>query len=158
MYYAFARNPLSSKPRWTRQIGVPADGEGGTGACLASAVWDNLNHRLFLAGNQTPIDTTTYGGSVLSVAPTTGTPIWQTGLPCAAMGTPSLNHAGVLAVATLSACVNGGQPAVYLLDASIGTILTTLVPGAKTFAQPVFDGTKLFIATETQGLYAFNPN
>jgi hypothetical protein len=48
--------------------------------------------------------------------------------------------------------------AVYLLDASIGTILTTLVPGAKTFAQPVFDGTKLFIATETQGLYAFNPN
>jgi hypothetical protein len=82
---------------------------------------------------------------------------WQTGLPCAAEGTPSLDSAGVLAAGTYAfgTCPTGA----YLIDAATGAILTTLPTGsARVFAQPVFAQDTLFVATETNGLYNFAPN
>jgi outer membrane protein assembly factor BamB len=157
VYYTFARDPLSAQPLWDAQIGVAADGEGGTGACLASAIWNESFHQMFVAGNQTAIGGVTYGGSIRSVDPTNGSYLWQTGLPCGVLGTPSENSASVIAVPTVGACING-QPAVYLIDAASGAIITSILPGSRTFAQPVFDGNNLFIATENQGLYALAPS
>ena len=162
IYYALAANPLSSAPLWSVRIGAPSTGltvrTGGTGVgeCIASAIWDSPGGTLYIGGNATTIDGTSYGGSIRQVNPATGAFNWQTGLPCPVEGTPSLDSAGVLAVGTFSygTCPTGA----YLINAATGAILTTLPVGpTRVFAQPVFAQGTLFAATETNGLYAFAP-
>jgi outer membrane protein assembly factor BamB len=151
-FYALAAKPLGSTPLWTAPIGAAA---GSGGACLASAVWNGPAGTLFMAGPATIIGTGSFGGSVIKLNPATGAFLWQTGLPCAVMGTPALDSSGVLAAATYR-CTSPNTPAAYLLDASNGDVLTTLPVGAsKIFAQPVFAQNDLFVATETSGLYVF---
>jgi hypothetical protein len=134
------------------------------GECIASAIWDGPagtlyaggNKTLYAGGNKTTIGGVTYGGSIRQARPATGAFTWQTGLPCAVEGTPSLDSAGVLAAGTYSygTCATGA----YLINAATGAILTTLPVGsARVFAQPVFAQGSLFIATETNGLYDFAP-
>ena len=103
------------------------------------------------------------------VDPRNGNRLWQTGLPCPVMGTPSLDSAGVLAVGTFgvplgggtSTCSSGsGLGGAYLLDAATGNIVNSLFPvscSCRVFAQPVFAQGNLFVATERHGLYSFAP-
>ncbi|MGH3159227.1 MAG: PQQ-binding-like beta-propeller repeat protein, partial [Streptosporangiaceae bacterium] len=154
-YYALAAHPLGSSPLWTDGIGVPGS---GAGLCIASAVWDGHTHQLFLAGNGTTIGATSFGGSVREVDPATGAYIWQTGLPCSEVGTPSLDSAGVLAAVTWSCGGQPDKPGAYLLNAATGAILTTLpTGGSRIFSQPVFAQGTLFVATQTGGLFDFAP-
>src|SRR6266536_3204299 len=112
---------------------------------------------LYLGGDGTTIGGTGFGGSIRRVDPVTGGFIWQTGLPCAVMGTPTVDGAGVLAVGTYS-CVSPATPGAYLISASTGAILKTLpVASGRVFGQPVFSQGALFVATETHGLYSFAP-
>ena len=154
VFYALIADPLGSSPLWMDQLGAAA-GQGGS--CLASAVWDGPGGALYASGDATTINTTTYGGGVRQVNPATGSPIWERGLPCAVMGTPSLDAGGVLAVGTRSGCQpSTSKPGAYLLDAATGAILATLPVGKNpVYAQPVFGGPYLYVATETGGLYAF---
>ena len=154
LFYALADNPLGTSPLWTTRLGVPG---GARGACLSSAVWNGPAGTLYLSGNGTTIGGTNVGGSIGRVNPSTGAFIWQTGLPCAVMGTPTLDSAGVLAVGTYR-CVKTATPGAYLVSAATGGILTTLPVGAnKVFAQPVFAQGTLFVATESGGLYNLAP-
>jgi outer membrane protein assembly factor BamB len=154
LYYALAANPLGSSPLWTRAIGAPA---GSLSACIASAVWDSQAGAAYIGGDGTTIGATSYGGSVRQVNPDTGAYSWQTGLPCAAMGTPALDIAGVLAAGTYS-CAKTKTPGAYLINAATGAILRTLPVGSgRVFGQPVFAQGTLFVATETHGLYDFAP-
>jgi outer membrane protein assembly factor BamB len=152
-YYALAANPLGA-PIWTDPLGAVG---GGLSICIASGIWKSQTGALYVAGNATTISGTRFGGSVRQVNPATGAYIWQRGLPCAVLGTPSLDAAGVLAVGTYTGCVPAtATPGAYLLNARTGAILATLpVNKAKVFAQPVFAGARLYVATETSGLYAF---
>jgi hypothetical protein len=167
-FYALTAKPLGSTPLWTANIGAPATGltiqpgiplqtQGANpGSCIASAVWDRAADVLYIGGDLTTIDATTYGGSIRQVDPATGAFLWQTGLPCAVEGTPSLDSAGVLAAGTSSpnVCPTGA----YLINAADGAILTALPIGATdVFAQPVFAHGTLFVATETNGIYDFAP-
>ena len=78
------------------------------------------------------------------------------------MGSPTLNGAGVLAAGTYNIS-DVTLNAVYLLNAANGTILKTIPEtNSIVFAQPVFAGTHLFVATAggtTSGgvLTAFTP-
>ncbi len=151
-YYALTANPLGSTPFWTDAIGAAASSEG---FCIASAVWDGSH--LYIGGDPTTIGETSYGGSIRQVNPATGGYGWQTGLPCAVIGTPTLDSAGVLAVGTYY-CPAGSTPGAYLINAATGAILDTLpVGGNAVFGQPVFAQGTLFVATTTQGLYDFAP-
>lgn len=153
-YYALTANPLGSSPLWTAAIGAPA---AAVSSCLASAVWSGQTGGLFIGGNGTTIGGTTFGGSVRRVNPATGAFSWQRGLPCAVMGTPSLDAAGVLAAGTYQ-CPSGSTPGAYLINASTGALLATLPVGAsRVFGQPVFAQGTLFVATVTGGLYNFAP-
>jgi outer membrane protein assembly factor BamB len=153
-YYALAANPLSSTALWTDTVAAPA---GSHASCLASAVWDGRTGALYLGSDPTTIGGTSYGGSLRQVNPATGGYLWQTGLPCAVMGTPSLDSAGVLALDTYT-CPTPNTPGAYLINAATGAILDTLPVGSsRVFAQPVFAQGTLFVATETQGLYNFAP-
>ena len=153
-YYALTANPLGSTPLWTDVIGAPAHGDN---SCLASSIWNGQAGALYIGGDPTTIGGISYGGSVRQVNPATGAYIWQTGLPCAVMGTPSLDSAGVLAAGTYR-CPTGNTPGASLINAATGAILKTLpVSPSRVFGQPVFAQGTLFVATETQGLYNFAP-
>ena len=134
-YYSLAASPLGSRPLWARRIGAPVHSED---SCLASSVWDSRKGTLYIGGDVTTIGGTSYGGSVRRVSPASGAFGWQTGLPCAVMGTPTLDSAGVLAVGTYT-CTGGNIPSAYLIDTATGVILKTLPVGSsRVFSQPVF--------------------
>ena len=155
LFYALAANPLGSSPLWTDMIGAAA--AGTLSSCLASAVWNGPAGALYIGGDGTTIGGVSFGGSIRQVNPGTGAFIWQAGLPCAVMGTPTLDSAGVLAAGTYT-CPGTSTPGAYLINASTGAKLKTLPVGSgRVFGQPVFAQGTVFVATETKGLYDFAP-
>ena len=150
MYYALRLDNLAAGPVWTFQAGNPEN--AGTGQCIAAAIWDGS--RLFVASNGTTIGDVPFGGSIRELDPATGAVIWNTGLPDAVYGSPSLNGAGVIALATYDE--GPGQTAAYLIDASNGSILKTIsTSNVSTFAQPVFADEFLFVASINGKLTAY---
>jgi outer membrane protein assembly factor BamB len=161
-FHALDASHLENGPVWSFQVGTTADFSIGT--CLAAPVWDSTSKTLFVAGNLTTIDATSFRGSVRAFNPADGTIKWETGLTGGpVMGSPTLNGADVLAAGTYN-IVDLTLNAVYLLDSSTGNILKT-IPETNNivFAQPVFAGTHLFVANAggfvSQGkLTAFTPS
>jgi len=145
-FYAFDANHLENGPVWTYPVGTTEDFD--VGADLAAPAWDSVSKRLYVAGNQTTIQSQVFAGSVRAFNPADGTIIWETGLTGGpVMGSPSLDGGGVLAVGTFNE-PDITQNAVYLLNSSNGNIVTTIPePDNVVFAQPVFAGNDLFVAT-----------
>src|SRR4030095_9633551 len=104
--------------------------------------------RLFVGSNQTTIQAEVFKGSMRCFKPANGSVIWETGLTGGpVMGSPTLNGTGVLAAATYNIS-DVTLNTVYLLNAANGNILTSLPETNNiVFAQPVFAGTHLFVAT-----------
>ena len=150
LYYAFRLTNVSAGPVW--RFRVAAGTKKGKLACLASAIWNGSN--LFVAGTTTTIAGTAHRGSVRKLDPATGQPVWQRPLSGGVLGSPSLNGAGVLAVATFDSSLDVTNAA-YLLRASTGAVLRRLdTGGALEFAQPVFVNRYVLLAT-TNGLLAY---
>lgn len=146
IFHAFDANNLQNGPVWSFQVGTTAD--FSIGACLAAPIWNSSSRTLFVASNQTTINAQTFRGSVRAFNPADGSVIWETGLTGGPiMGSPTLNGSGVLAAGTYNS-TDVTLNAVYLLNAANGNILTT-IPETNTivFAQPVFAGNHLFLAT-----------
>jgi outer membrane protein assembly factor BamB len=145
IFHAFDANNLQNGPLWSFQVGTTADFDIGT--CLAAPVWDSSSRRLFVAGNLTTINAQTFAGSVRAFNPADGSIIWERGLTAGPiMGSPTLNGSGVLAAGTYN-ITDLALNTVYLLNATNGTILTSIAqPGDIVFAQPVFAGSHLFVA------------
>jgi len=162
IFHALDANNLQNGPVWSFQVGTTENFSIGTD--LAAPIWDSTSRKLFVAGNQTTINATVFRGSVRAFNPANGNVIWETGLTGGpVMGSPTLNGAGVLAAGTYNIS-NITLNAVYLLNAANGNILTT-IPETNNivFAQPVFAGNHLFVATAaplaSQGkLTAFIPS
>jgi outer membrane protein assembly factor BamB len=152
IYYALRQGDLAAGPVWSLRIAAVNMGDDGmSAACLASTVVDG-NH-LYLAATTTTIHGTKYNGSIREVNAATGKVLWSTGLPEPVLGTPALDGAGVIAVATIGYDTTNAD---YLIDAATGAILATLDDGnSPQFAQPVFADGYLFAATETDGLIAY---
>lgn len=146
IFHALDANNLENGPIWSFQVGTTADFSLGT--CLATPVWDAAGRKLYVASNQTTIQSQIFAGSVRCFAPGTGSVIWERGLTGGpVMGSPTLDGAGVLAAATYNITTPTAN-ALYLLDSSNGNILST-IPESNSiiFAQPVFAGDHLFVAT-----------
>ncbi len=139
-YYALRTADLAAGPVWDYQMS-----EGGGDECDAAAIWDGSN-LIEAGGAPTTIDGTLYSGSVQDLNPSTGQPIWQTGLPGPPIGSCSEDGAGVVACGVYT----GDTPkdmGYYLLNASNGQIIEHIsTPGAFLFAQPVFDNNDLIVA------------
>lgn len=127
-YYAQTASPLSTDPLWSEPVGAAA---GARSMCIASAVWNGATSSLYLSGDATTINAVSSGGSVAQADPTSGVFTWQTGLSCAGMGTPSLDASGVIAAVTYTGCTTPGTPALYLLDATTGSVLKTISLGGR---------------------------
>jgi outer membrane protein assembly factor BamB len=147
-FYAFKASALAHGPVWT----VPL---GATGSCLAAAVWNGSS--LYLSGPAATINGVVYGGSIRCVDPANGHTRWIIGLPNNILGTPSIDGAGVIAVATDRLGADGSD-STYLIDASSGTLLTAISSsGSQEFPQPIFSDGLLLLATQTAGLHAYRP-
>ncbi len=132
------------KLAWQAQI---AQADGGNGECLAAPAYNGTD--LFIGGLTTTIDSTTYAGSIEELEPSTGTPVWSTGLTGGVLGSPALDGGGVLAVSAYTSTGAG----IYLVDAATGAITRQIMTGT-TFAQPVFANNWLFTAN-TKGVSAW---
>ena len=144
IYYAFRQADLHDGPVWQQRIAVAYGTQPNPGGqCDAAAIWDGTN-LIEAGGNATTINGVTYQGSVQSLNPATGTPIWQTGLAGEVIGSPTEDGAGVVAAPVFQS--NTGNQGVYLLSAASGAILRFISTASPIFAQPVFAGNDLLIA------------
>jgi len=150
IYYAVRANDVDAGPLWERRMGVPTTGPESN-ECDAAAIWDGTN-LIVGGGSITTIDGTQYNGSVQALNPTTGKPVWATGLPGWVVGSPSEDSAGVIAAPVLAA-PGTGATGVYLLNASDGDIIGYISSQPHgIFAQPVFDGNDLLIGNQSSSL------
>jgi outer membrane protein assembly factor BamB len=145
IYYALRANDISAGPLWEHRMGVPTSG-ALPNECDAAAIW-NGKYLIEGGGSAVTIRGQSYNGSVQALNPTTGKPVWQTGLGGWIVGSPSEDGAGVVAAPVFSS--PAGITGVYLLSASTGKILTFIsTEPMGVFAQPVFDGNDLLIGDE----------
>jgi hypothetical protein len=151
VFYAFQRLHIAGGPYWTRKLSV----NGTTGPCVAAAVWDATHNQLFASSPATTIGGASVAGSIRALNPGTGAVIWQRGLSAGVVGTPTLDGAGVLAVATWTRLKPNSF---YLIRSSDGSVLRryTDQPTAVEFGQPVFADTFVFRALGTM-LIAYTP-
>ena len=152
VYYALRAYDMGAGPLWTHRMGVPTTG-ASSNECDAAAIW-NGKYLIEGGGSQVTIDGTSYQGSVQALDPTTGKPIWQTGLTGWIVGSPSEDGAGVLAAPVLYS-FNGaaGVYGVYLLSATTGRILKFISTEPQgLFAQPVWDGKYLLVGDDSADL------
>ncbi len=166
-FYAFKQSALSAGPVWQATVTVPYPGQAEE--CDAAATWDGTN--LVVAGGApTTINGTTYTGSVQSLNPATGVPIWQTGLNGTIVGSPTEDGSGVIAAPTYQSCpvpptntpcASGGGPSgqlgVYLISVTTGAIVGFIAtPHSPLFGQAVFVGNQLLLgAGPNLGLTAY---
>jgi polyvinyl alcohol dehydrogenase (cytochrome) len=138
VYYAFRQKNLGAGPIWQQQVGSPS-------LCLAASPWDGGH--LWLTSEPSE---KSGPGTVYEVDPATGAVLWTNTIPAPILGSPSLDGSGVLAVPSYA---KGGST--YLFDASTGALLATVSTNSPEFAQPVYAGPYLFLATEQSGLIAY---
>lgn len=152
LYYAFAQGDLSAGPVWETRITVPYP--GGSAECDSAAVWDG-NQLIIGGGAATTINGVSYPGSVQSLNPATGVPLWQTGVTGTIVGTPTEDGAGVVAAQTYAS--SDKQLGVFLLNAATGASIGFVPTGMALFGQPVFAGNDLVIgAGGSFGVQAFD--
>jgi outer membrane protein assembly factor BamB len=146
VFYALTQADPNT-PLWTDTLGIPP-ASGSLAFCGGSAVYNGSD--LFVGA-----DAPRSGdppGSEYELTPS-GTQVWETPLSSGpVVGDPSLDGSGVLAVPTYNS-TSGGKSAVYLMDASTGTILRTINYSGPVFAQPVFADSELIVAGTTLQAY-----
>ncbi len=150
IYYAVRAYDVDAGPLWEHRMGVPTTGPEAD-ECDSAAIWDG-KYVIEGGGSMVTIGGTTYNGSVQALDPTTGKPVWQTGLPGWVVGSPSEDGAGVIAAPVYNS-PDVGETGVYLLSASTGTILGYISTQPRgEFAQPVFDGNDLLVSDDSSAL------
>ena len=152
--YAWPQTGLAGGPVWQRQIS--ATGADGS-SCITSPAYDGPAHLLIVAANSTTIGGAPVPGAVRALDPGTGSVLWEQGLPCAALGSPTIDAPTHLVAVPTYGCATGTAPSVRIFNESTGAPLATLTASGNVFAQPVFAEGRIYIASETGGMTAFGP-
>jgi outer membrane protein assembly factor BamB len=145
IFYALKQSTM--RRAWEERISAAAVSDS---ICAATPVYDGGN--LFVAGTGFTVNGVHYAGSVQERNPATGALRWATGLPNGIIGSPTMDGGGVISVGTYADTTTTPN-ATYLLNASSGQILRTLVQGTA-FAQSVFADNWLFVAN-SNGVFAY---
>jgi outer membrane protein assembly factor BamB len=152
--YAWKQADLAAGPVWQLQVSV--SGANGL-SCITSPAYDGPAQLLIVAANSSTIAGAPVAGAVRALNPATGAVVWQQALPCAAMGSPTLDAATHLVAVPTYGCSAGTSPAVQMFEEIHGTPVGSLPEGGSVFAQPVFADGQIYVASETGGLTAFKP-
>ena len=148
IYYVLNRSTMQLA--WEDQIGAKSS-SASPAQCSAAASYDGSN--LYMVGDATTINGVSYRGSIRAIDPNTGAFRWQTGLPNSALGSPTMNGGGVIAVGTYDSSATPN--AVYLVNSTTGKIIRTLTTGGSTFAQSVFADGDIFTANVGLGMNVY---
>jgi polyvinyl alcohol dehydrogenase (cytochrome) len=151
-YYALRASDPGAGPVWSYAVTAPWSGDA-SGECDAAAIW---NGKMLIEGGGAPttINGVSYPGSVQALNPSTGDPIWQTGIPGQVIGSPSEDGAGVVAAPVYTSAT--GNNGVYLLNGKTGAIIGFIsTPAGLVFGQPVFDGSELLVDGTTGGITSY---
>jgi outer membrane protein assembly factor BamB len=152
--YAWRRANLAAGPVWQRQ--VSASGADGA-SCITSPDYDGPAKLLIVAANASTVQGAAVSGAVRALNPANGQVIWEMALSCPALGSPTLNAStGVVAVPTYG-CTGSAHPSVELFNETTGAHLGSLPATGSVFAQPVFAEGRIYVASETGGLTAYQP-
>jgi len=145
VFYALTQADPNT-PLWTDTLGIPP-AAGSLAFCGGAAVYNGSD---LWVGADAP-KSGDPPGSEYELTPSGGE-VWETALSTGpVVGNPSLDGSGVLAVPTYNS--SGGKSAVYLMEASNGTILRTINYSGPVFAQPVFADDELIVAGPTLQAY-----
>jgi len=110
-YFALRRANLAAGPVWTFRVGADNSESGGFDACLSAASFDRPAHQLVIGGNRAAaIDGRAVPGSVRALnpdAPAAQRVVWDNGLACNVVGSPSANGKGLVAVSTYGSWFSG---------------------------------------------------
>jgi outer membrane protein assembly factor BamB len=140
---------------WSVTIGLPPVHDS-LAYCGDAAVWNGTN--LYLGSNgcsssQPSCGDPSAAGGMYELSPS-GDIEWYTPLEGPVVGGVSLDGSGVLAVPTYNS-KSGAVNALYLIEASTGTILKTINYSGPIFAQPIFADNELLVAGPS--LQAYRP-
>jgi polyvinyl alcohol dehydrogenase (cytochrome) len=152
---AWRQADLAAGPVWSDVFGTSTNDPSGSGECISSPAWDAAAHRLFMAGNQTTIGSSTVPGSVRAVVPGTGAYLWEQPLPCEDLGSLATNDQ-IVAVPMFN-CPTGVAPSVKLFNATTGAPLGSVAAAGSVFAQPVLADGELLVADESGMITAYQP-
>jgi outer membrane protein assembly factor BamB len=87
-FYAFGQNNLSAGPVWQVNMTIPYTANGANEQCDGAAIWNGTS-LIVPGGAPTTLHGVKYTGSMQAFDPATGTPLWQTGLTGAVVGSPT---------------------------------------------------------------------
>jgi outer membrane protein assembly factor BamB len=150
-FYALNRSTLALV--WSYHVGAKSTTKTGSAECISTAAFNGKY--LYVGGDATTINGTSYLGSIRALNPATGAVVWAMGLPSSVDSAVSLDGAGVLQVATYGFTA-GAVNADYLINATTGALLTTLSTGNSAVgSQPVFADNDVLVATQFNGLYDY---
>jgi hypothetical protein len=96
---------MSAGLTWKFQVGNAGGAGSGFDNCLSAAAFDPTAAQLVVGGNHTAtnLDGRAYPGSLRGLSPNTPVAnrvLWDDGLPCNVIGSPSINGNGLVAAAT----------------------------------------------------------
>jgi len=97
-----------------------------------------------------------FAGSIRALNPATGAVVWERGLPCPVLGSPSASNTGLVAMSTY--CGNGITNHAYVVNTASGVIAKTLTLPSNAFPQPVFVDNYLLVGTRSGGLFGYRPS
>jgi hypothetical protein len=136
VFYALDRNNLNAGPVWQTRIAssgpCPTCGDGSI-----STAWSD-GQGLYVAGGNEVINGQSYGGSVQALDRTTGSALWQVGLPSPVLGALAGLH-GMVAVPDVSS--------LYVFDGGSGRVLYANDLGAQIYATPLVANGQLIVGT-----------
>ena len=151
-YYALKAYDFSGGPVWSLRVGASAS----SSSCITSAAWDVAAKRLYVAANSTTLGGVSFAGSIRALNPATGAVVWERGLPCPVLGSPSASNTGLVAMSTY--CGNGITNHAYVVNTASGVIAKTLTLPSNAFPQPVFVDNYLLVGTRSGGLFGYRPS
>jgi outer membrane protein assembly factor BamB len=152
VFYAWRRGNLAAGPVWQRTVGSP---NSWPTPCLGSGAVDATS--LYVAAGPTTVNGQSVAGAIRALNPATGAVRWARALPCATVGTPTVDLVSHVLAVPLFACANAANGGVALFRGTDGTPLRTLASASSIFAQAVFAAGRLYVATEGSGVTAYTP-
>ena len=153
--YAWRQANLAAGPVWQRQVSV----SGVDGSWRASPRLRTTRRRTCCSSPPTGRASAeiAVAGAVRALDPGTGAVVWETALPCPALGSPTVDAATQLVAVPLFGCGTGISPAVKIFDEATGTPLASLPATGSVFAQPVFAAGHVYVASESGGMTSVCP-
>jgi outer membrane protein assembly factor BamB len=147
VYYVWKQNDLSAGPVWSLPLA-----KQGSSECVSAAAFDGRH--LFLPVPNRDWKNTPWSTPLREVDPATGKVVWSRTV-LGGYSSPSLDGAGVLAFPSYETRP-GARNYCYLIKASTGALLAKLGNGnSLEFAQAVFAGQYVFVASMQGGLTAY---